>query len=52
MYKLCIQIHTLLPGGKSPWYSIGHAECKQVTWSVPCISGIFCLNLFDSIVEV
>ena len=34
MYKLCIQIHTLLPGGKSPWYSKGHAKCKHVTWSI------------------
>ena len=33
-YKLCIQIHTLLPGGKSPWYSKGHAKCKQATWSI------------------
>ena len=24
MYNLCIQIHTLLPVGKSPWYSKGH----------------------------
>ena len=34
MYKLCIQIHTLLPGRKSPWYSKGHTKCKQVTWSI------------------
>ena len=33
MYKLSIQIHTLLPGGKSPWYSKDHAKCKQFTWS-------------------
>ena len=26
---VCIQMHTLLPGGKSPWYSKGHAESKQ-----------------------
>ena len=29
MYKLCIQIHTHLPGGKSPWYSKGHVKCKN-----------------------
>ena len=32
-YK-CIQIHTLLPGGKSPWYSEDHAKRKQDTWSI------------------
>ena len=35
MYKLCVQIHTLLPGRKSVWYSKGHAKCKQDTWSTP-----------------
>ena len=34
MYKLSIQIHTLLSGGKSPWYSKVHPICKQVTWSI------------------
>ena len=34
MYKLCVQIHTPLPGGKSPWYSKGHTTCKQVTRSL------------------
>ena len=29
MFKLCIQIHTLLPGWKSPWYSKSYAKCKH-----------------------
>ena len=29
-----VQINTLLPGRKSPWYSKGHAECKHITWSI------------------
>ena len=37
--KKCIQtinIHTILNGGKSPWYSEGYAKCTQVTWAIPC----------------
>ena len=30
MYKLYIQIYTLLPSKKSPWCSKVHAKCKQV----------------------
>ena len=34
MYKLCIQIHTLLPAGKSPWYS-------KVTQSINKSHGLY-----------
>ena len=32
-----LHTNTLLTGGKSPWYSKGHAKCKQGTWSVTTV---------------
>ena len=53
MYKLCIQIHTLLPSRKSPWYSKGHVNksrgvlikyqtCEIFSLIIRCVVQTFC----------